>query len=148
MSIVRITLFLSVSFLFLFKSANAELYQWKDKNGNIHFSDKPHADAKKLDIKPPKASGLGVSQKQAERQQKLLRDFDKRRKKRQKQEAENRQQRAAIERRCVRLRNQLRNYEEADYIFTRDSSGKKNKYSKQRKQAEQDKLRKMIAEEC
>lgn len=148
MSIYRFSLVLLFSIICIFGSAYAELYQWKDKNGNIHFSDKPHADAKKLNIKTPKSSGLGVSKQQTKRQQKLLRDFEKRRKKRQKQEAEDKQQRASLERHCTRLRNNLRNYEEADYVFTRDSEGKKNKFSKERKRSEEEKLRKRIADEC
>lgn len=31
---------------------NAEIYQWQDANGSKHFSDRPVADAKKVDIKP------------------------------------------------------------------------------------------------
>jgi endonuclease YncB( thermonuclease family) len=32
--------------------ANAEIYQWQDAGGSKHFSDRPVADAKKIDIKP------------------------------------------------------------------------------------------------
>ncbi|WP_333873203.1 thermonuclease family protein [Methylobacter sp.] len=32
--------------------ANAEIYEWQDANGSKHFSDRPAADAKKIDIKP------------------------------------------------------------------------------------------------
>ncbi|MBC8379778.1 MAG: thermonuclease family protein [Planctomycetes bacterium] len=31
---------------------NAEVYQWQDADGSKHFTDRPVADAKKLDIKP------------------------------------------------------------------------------------------------
>lgn len=31
---------------------NAEIYQWRDAKGSKHFSDRPVADAKKIDIKP------------------------------------------------------------------------------------------------
>ena len=30
----------------------ADIYQWQDTNGGKHFSDRPHPDAKRLDIKP------------------------------------------------------------------------------------------------
>jgi micrococcal nuclease len=33
-------------------SIHAEIYQWQDGNGSKHFSDRPVADAKKIDIKP------------------------------------------------------------------------------------------------
>jgi len=42
----RLILFVTSMFMFLASSAVAEIYQWKDKNGNVHFSDKPNLSLK------------------------------------------------------------------------------------------------------
>jgi len=44
--------FFLILLLWLPSSVNAEIYQWRDNNGNRHFSDKSHPDATLVDIKP------------------------------------------------------------------------------------------------
>ena len=49
------SIYISMILLFslLAGAANAEVYRWTDKDGNIHFSDKPQAeDAKQVKINP------------------------------------------------------------------------------------------------
>lgn len=44
--------FLFLTMLLLINPLRAEIYKWTDSNGNVHFSDKPHAGAQIITIKP------------------------------------------------------------------------------------------------
>lgn len=133
---------------FSVQSTQAEVYRWKDKDGKIHFSDKPHADAKQLDIKAPKPSGIGISDQQVQRQKELLNTFQEKRETQQKQAKKDKKKKAAIDNYCKKLRNRLRNYEEVDYLFTRDGTGTRQDLNDQQKKDEEQKLRALIAERC
>jgi glutaredoxin len=57
----QIKIFMVLSLLFIFSSpASSQIYQWKDKDGNIHFSDTPPSGvrAKEMKIKEGR-EGLG-----------------------------------------------------------------------------------------
>ena len=57
----QIKIFMVLSLLFVFSSpASSQIYQWKDKDGNIHFSDTPPSGvrAKEMKIKEGR-EGLG-----------------------------------------------------------------------------------------
>jgi uncharacterized protein HemX len=128
--------------------AQAEMYKWTDEQGNVHFSDKPHANARKLEIRTPRSSGIGASNHQRRSQQDLLRDMQASRQQREQKAAENARAREQRERECTALRNRLRTYEEVDYVFYRDDSGKKKRLSRDYKKKEEQKLREQIAQNC
>ncbi len=128
--------------------AQAEMYKWTDEQGNVHFSDKPHANARKLEIRTPRSSGIGASNHQRRSQQDLLRDMQASRHKREQKAAEDARAREQRERECTVLRNRLRTYEEVDYVFYRDDSGKKKRLSSDYKKKEEQKLREQIAQNC
>lgn len=130
------------------KTANAEVYRWVDENGIMHFSDKPHANATQLNLKAPKPAGIGISQKQLQRRKELLEEFQEKNELKQKQAIKNEKQQAKIDSNCTRLKNQLRNYEEADYLFARDKNGEKQNMTDQQKKTEENKLRALIEERC
>ena len=48
----RLMNFLLIIMLCLPSWTGAEVYQWRDTSGSEHFSDRPHRQAKRLDIKP------------------------------------------------------------------------------------------------
>lgn len=141
-------LLLPIIALIIALPSQAEVYRWTDENGKTHFSDKPHADATQLDIKPQKPSGIGSSQQQIERQKAMLDDFQEKRERQQQQATQIRKKQAATDRYCKGLRNRLKNYREADYLFNRDASGEKQHLSDQQKQREEQQLRAEIAERC
>lgn len=148
MTIKKPSFLLLFFIIFSLQVANAEVYRWKDKNGNIHFSDKPTADATQLDVNAPKPSGIGVSKKQSQRTKELLEQFEEKNIKNKQIAQKKKQNRDALEKYCSRLKNRLRNYEEADYLFKRNKTGEKIDLSDKRKQAEETKLRKEISERC
>ncbi len=54
-------IFLSLLVLFFLTDASAKIYQWKDENGNIHFSDKPPRDSQNKNIKVQTINNIGRS---------------------------------------------------------------------------------------
>ncbi len=142
--------FFLLSFILLlpFQSIQAEVYRWKDKNGKIHFSDKPHANATQLDIKAPKPSGIGISNQQVQRRKALLDEFEENRNNRKTQDLKEKNKKKAIDRYCRQLKNQLQNYKDVDYLYTRDEAGERINLSDTKKQAEEAKLRHEIEERC
>ena len=141
-------LYLLIILSLLLSSAQAEVYRWKDKHGKINFSDKPHADAIQLDIKAPKAAGIGTSHEQIKRQQEMLDNFQRKRETQQKQDLRARKQQAKQERNCQRLSDRLRNYQEADYLYARDAAGERQHLTDVQKKTEIDRLRATIDERC
>ncbi len=139
-------IFLAV--LLIFRSVGAEVYRWTDEKGKVHFSDKPHMDSTKLDIQTPKPSGIGTTEAQRESQKKVLKQLQKSRQLRTKEKDQNSKQKAKIEKYCSRLQNRLKNYDEVDYVFIRDASGKKKRLTSQQKKDEETKIRNLIAERC
>lgn len=47
----NISLLVFISALFITGSSNAEIYKWRDKDGNLHFGDKPPVEAKSQKVK-------------------------------------------------------------------------------------------------
>ena len=49
----RIKILALLPFIFFMDSTLAEIYQWTDKNGKVHFSDKEprHLESKKIELK-------------------------------------------------------------------------------------------------
>jgi len=140
------TIFLSL--LLISYPAFAGVYKWTDDRGKIHFSDKPHKNADEIIIKASKPSGLGTTSNQLKRQKERLLDYEKNRLKKNKRLRENRKREETIARKCRQLKNIILNYEEVDYLFTRDNSGKKIRLSGAKKQKETAILQKEYDEKC
>lgn len=51
------------SLLCCLPAAAAEVYTWKDKNGNLHYSDTPNSDARPVEVKPGSGDGGAAAEK-------------------------------------------------------------------------------------
>ena len=61
-------------------SATAEVYQWTDANGQVHFGDRPPQDgARTADLPEPAATAAPTPEERLEKQQKLLHAFEEER---------------------------------------------------------------------
>ena len=124
------------------------VYQWTDSNGNTHFSDKPQPNAKKLKIKKQTTKVTESSKDRLKRQKDLANEYqaireEKARKKRKTDAVKNKKSA-----KCNRLKNKVLNYEDVDYLFTRDETGKKKRLSSQQKKQETQSLKKLYADKC
>jgi len=148
MFMIRVVLSILLTILVSLQITNAGVYRWKDKNGNIHFSDKPHADAAQVDIKAPKPSGIGISKQQTQRRKELLEKFDEKNKKNKQQALNKQRKRDSIDKYCTDLKNRLRDYKDVDFLFSRDKAGERFNLSDKQKLQEENKLRSQIAKNC
>lgn len=109
-------------------SMGAEVYKWTDKQGRVHYGDRPpDKGAQSVDVDPGSSSGSPIPS-DAERREKtrrLLRAYEEER--RIKQQREKRQQAQAAERqkRCAWARDRLRRYQQAGRLYDLDEQGKR-----------------------
>lgn len=135
--------------------AAAEIYQWTDANGRVHFGDKPAGDAKAPRPVPataPRATASPAAPaasdaERAERQRRLLQAMAQERadKERQAQEREAREQEQR--RKCIELRNTLKD-SEGRLIYTTDDSGVDRYLSEEERVAYIGTLRATLQEHC
>lgn len=108
--------------------ASAQVYQWKDADGNTAFGDKPPADARDVrTLKPARApstdaNDAGPNLRNVRRQQ-LLEDLQQSRQERTEQRAKAAEEAAERQRNCARARDQLRGYQQARGVYELDSKG-------------------------
>lgn len=141
-------LFITTLFLIITNTALAGVYKWTDANGKVHFSDKPHKNADEIKIKAAKPSGIGISQDRLKRQKELLNSYQNSRAEKQKQQQKINKRNDKISKRCKSLKNDILNYEDVDYLFTRNEDGKKKRLSRAQKKAETAKLKELYNEKC
>ena len=141
------TLLLLITF-FINLPVLAGVYKWTDANGKIHFSDKPHKNSDEIKINSVKPSGVGTSNNRLKRQKELLLKYQNERSHKQKNQAINDKRDADIAKKCQHLKNIIINYEEVDYLFTRDSKGKKRRVSSSQKKKDTAVLQKEYDDKC
>lgn len=124
------------------------IYKWTDSDGNVHFSDKPQPDAKQIIIKKQAPNKTEPPQDRVNRQKALADEYQQIREEKalKKREADAINNRLSIN--CKRLENEILNYEEVDYIFTRDETGKKKRLSGQQKKKRIQSLKGIYADKC
>ena len=124
------------------------IYQWTDSKGNVHFSDKPQPDAKQIIIKKQAPKVTVSPQDRLERQKALANEYQaiREEKARKKQKVDAIKDKHST--RCNRLKNEILNYEDVDYVFTRDENGKKKRLSSQQKRKQIQSMKRIYADKC
>ena len=123
----------------------AKVYKWVDENGDVHFGDRPTRDnAKELEIKvrEPAAPAPVPGQPLPPRNQvrtNISDVMEEERLRRKEAREKDKQARESRQRNCVLARDKLRSFQESDYLYDIDSSGKRRVLSKaERAAAERD----------
>jgi hypothetical protein len=99
----------------------AEVYKWTDEKGRVHFSDRPVASAKKIEVKPPaNTAPPGPADDDA----------------------------ARIARECEARREQLLTYQKAARVIERDSLGNEKEFSEAERQQLITRTQAQIAQYC
>lgn len=125
-------------------AAAAKVYRWVDENGDVHFGDRPTRDnAQELEIKvrepvaPATVPGQPLPRNQVRTN--ISDVMEEERLRRKEAREKDKQARESRQRNCVLARDKLRSYEESDYLYDIDSSGKRRVLSKaEREAAERD----------
>ncbi len=148
MTSTKLLILFIASILFLNLPVLAGVYKWTDANGKIHFSDKPHKNSDEVKIQASKPSRVGTTNNQLKRQKELLLKYQNERLSKQKNQAKIDKKDANIAKQCTRLKNIIINYEEVDYLFTRNAAGKKKRLSGAQKKKETAVLQKEYDAKC
>ena len=126
----------------------AAIYKWTDENGKVYYSDKPPpaGQAEELEVdSEPSAATRGLSDEQRrQKQQRLLDAFAKERA--DKASAQDKADKEAEELNiwCARAKDELRQLNEATYLYNYDETGEKVIFSDEaREQATRDQEKKI-----
>jgi hypothetical protein len=124
---VRLGIFLLFT-LFLLTPLQAAVYQWKDENGRVHFSDRPvHEDATEKTIKSsPKSSGSpALPEDRKERRQRMLDVYERERAEKREAKAKKKEEREERKRKCLQARARYDDYSSAGGIYDYLESGER-----------------------
>lgn len=111
----------------------AEIYKWVDKDGNVHYGDKPpdtdreSHQAKELHI-PGQKNNTTDNENTANRQeyqQKLLEAMQTKRQQKKQEAGKIAQEREQAKQNCVKAKDLLRSYEEAGFLYDLNDKGER-----------------------
>jgi hypothetical protein len=115
----------------------AEVYQWTDEEGRVHYSDRPaHESAQQMQLPKTQASSQTQSMP-AERQQlrrRMLEVYEQERLDKREAAAQVKQQREERRRQCYNARAQYENYSNAGSIYERQDNGERIYLDKQQRE--------------
>ncbi len=125
-------IFITLIFICLAAVAQAGIYKWVDKNGQVHYGEKPSASQKSEEIH---VRDIGKTANHTDKQSeevhqedkrtKLLRAFEEERNLKKEQQQKDRQQAARRKRNCGIARDRLRRYQSASRVYDVDEKGKR-----------------------
>ena len=132
-----------------------ELYKWVDKDGKVHFSDKPPpADAKQsqqLAAPPPetfKESNTESAAERAARMRQAAEGIQADRLARQKNQAETNQNKARRAADCQQAQEALRQFETANRKYLVDENNQRHEPTEQQYAEWENQLRQAVAKHC
>lgn len=144
--------FLQISFIFcllLSFPSYAEVYKWVDKDGNVHYGDKPVNNSTEMNVQLSDDSTDGPSNSnRSERRQKILDALREDREEKEKQRAEEKKKKKKLKRQCQWAKDQLQGYENASGIYDLDKDGKRVMMSDKQRNKFTNKLRSDIKKHC
>ena len=126
-----------------------EVYRWVDEHGQVHFEDQPR-DSKTRKISPPAApvDGAANHRQRMDKTRKLLNAYESERQQLREQEAERREKAQKQRRKCIRAKDDLRQFEESGSVYRLDRDGNRVYYSDAERDVQIQKYRQAIAKWC
>lgn len=125
-----------------------EVYTWKDKNGGVHYSDQPPADA---DAKPvrtsPGTAGVGISPSELSKAERDFKDKQAKQSEADKKNADVAARKTAQDQACGALRSRISLFEQGGRIATSEG-GERVLLSDDQIASELSKMRSRLANEC
>lgn len=117
-------LWLAAAVLIYADTLQAEVYKWVDDDGRVHYSDRPGAQARQLNIDiGPAVGDAGIDRK--EKRQRYLDAVAKERADKEQKEQEEKQRKAEQQRRCLFAKDRLYRLRRAGYLYDLDQSGER-----------------------
>ena len=135
-------------------SANAGVYKWTDKDGNVHYGDQPVLQQKateldiNTDINTKPDSGFSVSSDKKKARDQLLEEFKEDREARSKKRNDKRVAKKKLKKQCARARDGLKRHREASAVYKLNSKGERVFYSKEKRAKNERAFKKAIKKHC
>ena len=142
-NLTRLSIFLLTASCTLSFNTMAEIYTWTDKNGKVHFSDKPISDEKVTTIKPSKNNNIS---KPVSGNSQWQQDYNKTEKAQKAQK--NAKQKQKNKGYCNQLKSELALYEQGGRLYLMSADGERNYQSEQQLAAQKKKFTKLIKQNC
>jgi hypothetical protein len=120
--------------LLVIAPAQAAVYQWKDENGRVHFSDRPvgdNASEKKLKSTPTPSAKPAMPEERKQRRQRMLDTYEKERAEKREAKAEREKERKEQKRKCHAARARYDEYNTAGSIYDYLESGERKYLNKE-----------------
>ena len=136
--------------LLLIPVANAGVYKWTDKDGNVHFGDRPQNmdAATEINIRSDNKTGVTNSSGNKKEREYLLKKIDEEKQ----ADAENRKKRHAEEKkqkkRCDYFRSRYQSHIQSNRTYRTSPEGERYYLSEQERAARKKKFSKGIARYC
>jgi len=144
--------YLMLLLLCIFSASHAGVYKWTDKNGKVHYGDRPNSNqATEVTIKPS-SSPNGAPKETIDNQKAIdnwlkARDVDRQENK--KKEAERAKEKAIQKQKCNELRTELADLEKGGVVwYDLDETGKRRFYSDKEIAQKIEAFRKTIKRNC
>lgn len=133
----------------LISNVGAEIYKWKDDQGNVHYSDSPRDNHGATELKLHGSTvKTDVTGSRAETREKLLQAMEEdrieKKEQREKKKAKAKRDRA----RCNALRDKMRRMKRASGVYRLDKDGNRVFISKEQRGKSEDRLSKQIRKYC
>lgn len=138
-------------FLIASLQAHAAIYKWTDSQGQIHYGDKSDGarDTKELNVDTSNTSGiLPDDVNRDKRRQRLLDVMQEDRQERERQRKKDQVEKEQRQRRCVYLRDRLRNIQAASGVYHLDDNGNRIFLSKEGRKESEAGLQQQISKYC
>ena len=132
----------------------AQVYKWIDENGKVHFSDRPPDDAatsaESVEIKVESGAGSSAASEVERRQlqKRLLEVFERERKEKKEAKAKEREEKQALAKRCNEARDQLRQLQDASFLYDVDDDGERIVYTDKQRESATSEFEKQIEKHC
>lgn len=149
---LRVALWVLLSLISV--SASAQLYKWVDKDGTVHYSDKPPPASakqeKKLNIRNDPAPATTGAEQAAPAKSYVEQDLEYRKRKVEQEEARKKADAEAETERqnCARAQEKLRLYEEAGRVYRIDEGGERQYLSDEGRDQGLAEAREEVAKHC
>lgn len=125
-----------------------KVYQWKDKNGVVHFGDQPeYSDTRKVQINTTAPQDNYLKQR-IQNRSKILSTYNDTQAAKVRAAEENSSKAAKKKGRCGRVAKLQKSYTTANQLYSKDSSGKKIVLSAEKKQAAMQEVKQYLAKWC
>jgi len=124
---------------------SAEIYTWTDKDGKVHFSDKPISDENVTTIKPKKNGNISTPVTQNSQWQQ---DYNKAKQAKAEQAKKKAKQIKKNESYCNNLKSKLAISQQGGRIYLMSATGERHYQSEEQLAAKKKKFTKLIKKNC